>query len=124
MTSLLTSLSIPFNKENTDGSSDRNISNVRIPDTETEDNIMDYEESRSDEVNAIQIEEYIKCMICNNTFKNKKHLNDHNRNIHDQKEVPHVCPYCDKSFNKKSNLNRHVKLYCPKNPSITGPERE
>lgn len=71
--------------------------------------------SNKDEEEKTRKVDGVECELCGKHFKFTIHLNEHRRNIHEQKEPSHICSDCGAKFNKKSNLTRHLKLYCVKN---------
>jgi len=44
---------------------------------------------------------------CGRTFKQRAHLNQHNRAVH-MKLKPFLCVSCDRAFGKRFDLNSHV----------------
>lgn len=53
-------------------------------------------------------EEQFTCSKCGKGCSSEKKLAIHFRS-HDK--IPHKCPQCGKEFNKKANLNRHIKIH-------------
>ncbi|XP_035713718.1 zinc finger protein 888-like [Folsomia candida] len=54
----------------------------------------------------------LSCNICNDTFSNRGHLQRHMDTVHPTKEQPRFpCgfPGCEKSFNRKDGVSKHVK---------------
>ena len=49
------------------------------------------------------------CSICNKEFKQKQHLNRHERTVHG--DISHKCEVCNVSFNRLSNLMRHMNTH-------------
>jgi uncharacterized Zn-finger protein len=52
---------------------------------------------------------------CTESFRLKAGLKSH-KLIHDNNLPKVECPFCDKQFVSKKSKNRHVDLYCKKNP--------
>lgn len=48
------------------------------------------------------------CVLCNNRFRQKAHLMKHFRCSHNQKQPPHVCPFCKFESNSSNDLYRHI----------------
>ena len=46
-------------------------------------------------------DELFKCDLCSSSYKDKKGLNEHKRNKHEENLFS--CRICEKSFNQKSN---------------------
>lgn len=53
-------------------------------------------------------EDQFTCSKCGKGCSSEKKLAIHFRS-HDK--IPHKCPQCGKEFNKKANLNRHIKIH-------------
>lgn len=58
------------------------------------------------------------CKLCNKRYKTKKSLNNHLKKKHNnnitkiENIIPKLYCECGIKFSKKSNLTRHIKLYC------------
>ena len=50
----------------------------------------------------------IQCEICREVFQNKHSLKNHKTLMHSVTSC-YVCHFCEKHFNKKFNLQRHVR---------------
>jgi Zinc-finger associated domain (zf-AD)/C2H2-type zinc finger/Zinc finger, C2H2 type len=60
----------------------------------------------------IKIETMNRCLVCNETFKEKSELEDHMQYHKNQLEGSSIeCIYCEKSYSKLSNLVRHLKTH-------------
>ena len=53
--------------------------------------------------------EELKCKICEKTFKQKKNLNQHMKNVHNNTNT-FKCVNCDKVYSHKSSLDKHTKI--------------
>ena len=62
--------------------------------------------------------ENFQCKMCLRQFSNKWSLKAHVKSIHLERRK-HVCLICQKSFNHKCNLDRHIVLH-PDYPTDTG----
>ena len=51
------------------------------------------------------------CSICLKTFTNVKNKKRHMNTVHRHTSDNHKCLHCNKSFSRKYNLAKHVKLY-------------
>ena len=49
------------------------------------------------------------CDLCHLSFKEKKSLNAHVKLKHKEDVKYHSCPKCAKTFNRKSNMNKHLQ---------------
>ena len=51
------------------------------------------------------------CDLCHLSFKEKKSLNAHVKLKHKEDVKYHSCPKCAKTFNRKSNMNKHLQRH-------------
>ena len=52
----------------------------------------------------------VECHICKRTFKNRKNMGDHIRNIHPKKqESKYKCDMCEIEFTRKSSQIKHLE---------------
>jgi uncharacterized C2H2 Zn-finger protein len=58
----------------------------------------------------------VTCPYCQKAFSNKSNVNRHVQSIH--KNVKHTCTKCDKTFTRKANMDRHTCIH------QTGQQRE
>ncbi|GFQ92282.1 uncharacterized protein TNCT_333901 [Trichonephila clavata] len=54
-------------------------------------------------------EKIFSCSDCNKTFKHKKNMKRHKKNVHGTNE--YKCNHCNKNFARFDNLKRHLKLH-------------
>jgi len=55
------------------------------------------------------------CTICSAVFMTIVHLKQHQEAMH-LKLKPHKCPFCDRAFNGKGTLKRHVYIHTGEKP--------
>lgn len=78
----------------------------------TEVLLIRHEIIHSDLITQIKSENHQCCIVCNASFTNKTLLEDHMREHRAKIETePISCLHCTKSYNKLSNLLRHLKTH-------------
>lgn len=66
----------------------------------------------SDLLTQIKFETMNRCLVCNETFKEKHELEDHMQDHKNHLEESLIeCIYCEKPYSKLSNLVRHLKTH-------------
>lgn len=54
------------------------------------------------------------CPTCGDGFNDNSHLNDHIARIHNPETIIKTpCPHCDKTFNVKHNMEKHILTHFP-----------
>ena len=71
-----------------------------------EENFQEPQMSEND-VSEHELEDCLKCNICDSYFKLKKKLKNHIRSVHEGIK-PFQCTFCDARFVQKHHLIRHI----------------
>lgn len=54
-----------------------------------------------------RIDKPFDCKLCYKSFKRKRNLNEHERNVHIPAD-PLICSYCNRPFKNASSLRGHI----------------
>ena len=57
------------------------------------------------------VKEIFKCDLCESSFKNRKTLTAHKKSKHEAGVSEFPCSICGKIFSEKKNMNRHRKSH-------------
>ncbi|XP_037942941.1 zinc finger protein 585B-like [Teleopsis dalmanni] len=58
-----------------------------------------------------EIAQNLQCDICFKIFIWPRDLRRHKRDMHKRDDEKYECPYCDRKFNRKDNMNTHLKVH-------------
>ena len=70
-----------------------------------EENLQEHQVSK--DLSDHEVDNCLKCNICDSSFKSKQNLKKHTTSVHEGKK-PFKCNVCNASFAQKAHLKKHV----------------